>query len=162
MNPDTVTRIIQVVIAPVVMITSCSILLGGMLSHYTAISDRLRAIARERLDLLRANAGGQSDSLTVERLNEFKVQVPQLLERLEMSRDAILAIYSAILVFVVDMFVIAAAEVTDAEWIATAALVVFLFGTGVMLSGIWITAREIRRSQRAVAAEALRGLELTR
>jgi len=54
MNTEMVTRIIQTIIAPVVMVNACAILLGGLVSHSNAINDRLRAMARERIEMLRA------------------------------------------------------------------------------------------------------------
>ena len=39
------------------MVTSCAILIGGMLTHYAAINDRLRGMTRERLSLLRQPSG---------------------------------------------------------------------------------------------------------
>jgi hypothetical protein len=47
MSAEMVARTIQLIIAPVVMVTTCSILLGGLLSHYAALNDRLRGMARE-------------------------------------------------------------------------------------------------------------------
>ncbi len=160
MNAETVSRIIQIIIAPVVMVTSCAILSGGLLSHYGAISDRLRAIARERLDLFRSLGPATDDPLTVERLEQFKTQVPDLVARLRMMRDAVLALYAAIIVFVLDMFVIALSAVTNFDWVASAVLVIFLIGIALLLLSIALTAREIRWSHRAVAYEAQRGLEL--
>ncbi len=162
MSADTVTRIIQVIIAPVVMVTTCAILSGGLLNHYSTISDRLRAIALERLDLLRAVGNATADPLTVERLDEFKTQVPDLLGRLKMMRDAVLALYASVAVFVVDMFVIALSAVTNFDWIASGVLIVFLVGVALLLLSVTITAREIRWSHRAVTYEAERGLELQR
>lgn len=159
MNAEMVTRIIQEIIAPVVMVTSCSILLGGLLSHYAAINDRLRAIARERFELLRA-APSPLDPLTGERLGEFKVQVPDLLHRHRLMEDAVLAVFTAIGVFVLDMFVIAVFAVAPVDWIGTGVLAVFLIGTAILLFGVAITAFEIRLSHRAVRFEAERGLEL--
>jgi hypothetical protein len=39
------------------MMTSCAILIGGMLSLYSSVNDRLSLMARERLDLLRMPDG---------------------------------------------------------------------------------------------------------
>ena len=52
MTAESIVKIIQLILAPAVMVTTCAILLGGMQGHYAAVNDRLRAMARERLDLL--------------------------------------------------------------------------------------------------------------
>jgi hypothetical protein len=108
-------RIISFVVAPVVMITSCAILIGGMLTQYGANNERLPALARERLDHLRmlgamnsrlppvtgsADAPGPqllADTFTAERLREIDVQLPQLLRRHKHVHDALLTTYGAIL-----------------------------------------------------------------
>ncbi len=49
MTAEMVTRIIQTIIAPVVMVNACAIILGGLLNHSATINARLRGMARERL-----------------------------------------------------------------------------------------------------------------
>ncbi len=71
-----------------------------------------------------------------------------------------MAVYSAILVYVLDMFVITLTATTHDPLIATAALVAFLIGTAILLLGVWSAAREIRLSHRAVAHEAERNVAM--
>src|SRR5579883_2348490 len=104
MDTATVARIIQTILPPVVMVTSCALVLNGLLQRYAAVNDRLRAMARERLDLVRA-AGGElqaslsdADSYTRERLREIDHQIPDLLHRHSLIRDALLTVYLAIVV----------------------------------------------------------------
>lgn len=47
------TRTIQLILAPVVMVTACGILVNGLIGRYTNITNRLRTMAHERLELLR-------------------------------------------------------------------------------------------------------------
>src|SRR3974377_2419465 len=102
MNAEMVTRIIQTIIAPVVMVNACAILLGGLLNHSSAINDRLRGMARERIELLRASGAPGADRLFGERLDEIDTQMPDLLHRLSLIRAAIMSVYGAILLLVVD------------------------------------------------------------
>ncbi len=52
MSIDTIIRAISLILAPVVMISSCAIFLNGLLGHYRDISAPLRAMHRERLEFL--------------------------------------------------------------------------------------------------------------
>ena len=52
MSAETVTRTIQLILAPVVMLSACSVFVGGVLAHYAAINDRIRTMVHERLELL--------------------------------------------------------------------------------------------------------------
>ncbi len=49
MNLDMVARTIQLVLAPVVMVTTAALILNGVLGRYSAVNDRLRVMALERL-----------------------------------------------------------------------------------------------------------------
>ncbi len=162
MNAEMVTRIIQIIIAPVVMVNACAILLGGLLGHSAAINDRLRGMARERLELLRMPAASEADRLVVERLDEIDAQLPDLLGRLNLIRVAVLSGYGAILLLVIDMLVIALATLAPADWLTTAIIVVFLAGIGALFIGVLLTVLEARRSQRAIRFEVQRVLALPR
>ncbi len=162
MNAEMVTRIIQTIIAPVVMVNACAILLGGLLNHSAAINDRLRGMARERIELLRTSGAAAADRLLAERLDEIDAQLPDLLQRLSLIRAAVLSIYGAILLLVVDMLVIALAVASAADWLTAAILVVFLIGIGALFLGVVLTVLEARQSQRAIRFEVLRVLALPR
>jgi hypothetical protein len=157
---------IQTILAPVVMVTSCAILVGGMLAQYGAINDRLRAMSRERLDLLHAPDGTLSaaaaagDALKAERLLEIGRQVPDLLRRHELVHNAVLATYAAMVAFVASMFAIGAAAIVGSGALAIAALCVFLAGTAVMLAGIVLFAVQVRISHWAVHYEVRRVMGL--
>jgi hypothetical protein len=157
MNAEMVASTIQLILAPVVMVTACALILNGVLARYAAVNDRLRLLSRERFDLVRAGRGQLADDeISRERLQEIDAQVPELVRHHRLLHDGVLAVYAAILVFVLDMFVIAIAAMSGAAWLATAALLTFLGGTGVLLIGVLLTALEVRTSHRAVQFEAER------
>jgi hypothetical protein len=156
-DAQTVASTIQLILAPVVMVTACAIIVSGLLGHYSAINDRLRAMARERFELVRV-AG--SDALAIERRAQIDGQVPDLLRRHGRVRDAVLAFYSAIAMFIADMFVIAAASATGWRWVPQVALVTFLAGISVMLAGALITVLEVRISHISLHFEIERMLKL--
>jgi Protein of unknown function (DUF2721) len=138
-----------------------------MLQQYSATNDRLRALARERLQLLRTPEGAiaqldgaKLDEYTTERIGEIDRQMPQLMRRHEIIHNAVLAEYSAILILVVSMVVIAVSAATRSSPTATAALILFLGATLAMLAGIALIASEIRLSKAAVSYEARRVLML--
>lgn len=168
MTAQQIGQAIQTILAPVVIVTSCAILIGGMLTLYGATNDRMRALVRERLELLRTTGGeltraiDSADSYAMERLEEIDRQLPQLLGRHRRIHDAILVEYCAILLLVACMFVIAVAYATRSDAIATAALGLFLAGIAVMLAGVGVMAREIWHSHVTVAYEVERVLMLGR
>ena len=159
MSAETVTRTIQLILAPVVMVSACAIFVGGLLSHYEAINLRMRTMTRERLELLRSSVN--PDRLANERLAELDVQLPQLLRRHGLVHHALLAAYSGILILVASMCAIALSAVTLTDWLVGLVLAMFVAGIlAILLSVVWI-AIEVRSSQRAVAFEVQSVLRLT-
>lgn len=158
MSAETVTRTIQLIVAPVVMVSACAIFVGGLLSHYEAINARMRAMARERLDILRAPAKG--DFILAERLAEIDVQLPQLLQRHARVHHALLAAYVCILILVASMCAIAFSAITPAEWLVALVLAMFVTGILAMLVSVMLIAVEVRTSQLTVGFEVERVLGL--
>ena len=151
MDVETLARTIQSILAPVVMISACAITLGGLWGHASSINDRLRAMNRERLDLWRAAA---TDVYTTERLLQIDTQTPTLVSRHRRVIQAIVAMYAAILVYIVSMFAIAGASLANIS--ATFALLLFLAGTLLLLIAILLAVLEIRISQTAIEFEVNR------
>lgn len=159
MSAVTVAGTIQLILAPVVMVTSCALVLNGLLLRYASINDRMRAMAHERLDLVRA-AGGEraaarmtADTFTHERLREIDHQLPDLLHRHKLVHDSLLTLYLSIVIFVATMFVIGVAATGRFSWAATGVLLMFLIGTGIFMLGLLLAVIEIRTSHLAVQYE---------
>lgn len=159
MNAQTIGEIIQFILAPVVMISSCSIFVGGLLSRYAAINDRLRLMAHERRELLRP-AQAANDSFISERLSMIDWQIPDLLRRHKQAHDAVLLTYFAIFLFICDMFAIALLVVSDIAWLSSLVLVLFLGGMISLMLAIVQTVVEVFRSHRAVRYEVERSAHL--
>ena len=165
MTIDAIIRTISLILAPVVMITSCAILLNGLLARYESVSARMRVMHRERLELLQGLRNTSSDAVptagfSTQRIHEIEVQLPQLLQRHKLIHNAVLAVNAAIVLFVACMFVIALAVLTNSTLTATIALLAFLIGTGMLLVGVITTTLELSRSQREVTYEIQDGLRL--
>lgn len=166
MPADVVAQAINLILAPVVMVSACALLLNGFLARYAAINDRLRTLARERFEIWRAlgepETGGPAQrSAALERLEGIDLQAPLVLRHHRLMHDAALIAYCAVLLFVVSMVVIAAVVLTASDWLAGGALMLFLAGTAVLLLSILVAASEVRTSHVAVAYEMDRVLRLT-
>jgi Flp pilus assembly protein TadB len=162
MNTQMFAQTIQLILAPVVMISACAIIVTSLVARYATVNDRLRAMARERLDLLRATHGPLEgrDVYIAERMAQIDHQAPELVGRHKLLHDAILAAYCAISVFIFCMLAIAAAVVSSASIAATGALLLFLVGLCTLLCSVLVTTVEVRRSHNAVDYEIGRVLAL--
>lgn len=153
MNTQTVINTIQLIIAPVVMVTACAVILNGLLTRFATINERLRSMTHERLELLRTP---DSDGFAIERIAEIDEQIPRVLQRHKLGHDAVFGVYSAMVIFLGDMFVIALALFINEGWLATLALLVFLGGICAVIYGVSLTLREIFISLSSVTYEVKR------
>ncbi len=164
MSIDTIIRAISLILAPVVMISSCAIFLNGLLGHYRDISAPLRAMHRDRLEFLQTvdmnTTAERTVSITVQRILEIDTQLPKMLRRHKLIRDAVVAIGVAVSTFITSMFIIALASATNSLLAAVIALIAFLLGTGALLVGVITTTNELYQSHREVSYEIQHRLSL--
>jgi hypothetical protein len=160
MDIQTAGKTIQLILAPVVMVTACGLLLTGMLGHYASINGRIRQLSGERLRLALLPVEDGQAAFAAERVAEIDHQVPMLVDRHRLVHHAILLAESAVAVLVVSMFVIAAAALRHSADLGTVALYVFLVGPAALMSSAVFMAIEVRTSHQAVSYEALRSIHL--
>ncbi len=157
------SRILQLILAPVVMVTACAIIVNALLTHYSAIGDRMRALARERVELLDTGLGDPATGpLVGERLGQIEQQIPTLTLRHKQVRDAVLLVYVALFLFIIDMFVIGATVISGYRPAGTAIVALFLAGIAVLAAGVLMTVIEVRISHIAAEREAARVMGLRR
>lgn len=156
MTAETIARTIMFILAPVVMVNATAQVLNGVLAYYAGLNDRMRRLAHERLEMLR----GSVDGYTAERLQEIDTQLPDMLSRHKLTRNAIFYMSISIGLYVLTMLAIALAAF-GAVWVEMLALVLFLVSTLSMLAGITFKVLEIRSSHRAVEFEVQRVSKLT-
>lgn len=154
MNAADVAQTIQLIIAPVVLITACALIQNAILIRYAAVGQYMRSLALERLQLLRSNQ--MTDPFYLERLQEIDRQIPLLIQRHRILQKNVLLIYSSISIFLVNMFAIALTVAIGSDAASTFALMLFLLGTGVLLVSVFLTTLEIRMSHRAICYEVSR------
>jgi hypothetical protein len=151
MSAADIAQTIQLIIAPVVLITACMLFQNGVLARYASLGQRIRSLSHERFELLRS--GKAEDMFNIERLQAIDRQLPLLTHRHRLIQRSALLAYSAIAIFIFTMFAIALSVALSAGIISSIALLLFLIGTGVLLVGIFFIGSEIRMSHRAICYE---------
>ena len=164
MNPIAVTAV-QAMVAPVVLITSAAVLSGALLAMYGSVNDRMRAMDQERLQILTGAGGTLLAAAAVppagrERLTQIGTQLPMLLRRHRLLHNAVLLVYAGVGVLVLSVIVIAVAVTGHSAAAGTAALVLVLAGTVMLLGGLLLAARSIIISMNAIDYEVQRTLSL--
>ncbi|NJL35402.1 MAG: DUF2721 domain-containing protein [Leptolyngbyaceae cyanobacterium RM2_2_4] len=150
MSAADIAQTIQLIIAPVVLITACMLFQNGVLARYASLGQRIRSLSHERFELLRS---GKEDMFNLERLQAIDRQLPLLTLRHRLIQRSALLAYGAIAIFIFTMFAIALSVALQAGIVGSIALILFLIGTGVLLVGIFLIGLEIRMSHRAICYE---------
>jgi hypothetical protein len=150
---EDVARTIQLIIAPTVLLSVCTLIQNGILARYSSIGDRMRNIDRDRLRLIQTET---SEMIRVEGLRILDEQVPVFIRRHKLLQDAALVVYIAIFMLLLSMFAIALAVLFNSNLWAITALVLFLLGAAAVSLGVAFTAQEIRISHQAICSELRR------
>ena len=147
---------ISAMVAPVVLVTTSALLSNGLLAVYGSVNDRMREMTSERLALL-CGAHGQFLSKTElsavsqERLAEIDEQIPMILRRHRLIKDAVLILYGAVAILGLSVIAIAVAVSAGSESFGNAALGLVLAGTLVLISGLLVAARSLATSNDAIS-----------
>lgn len=158
MNPVNITEtinIIQILLTPVLMISACGLLLLTMQNRYGRLNDRLRELTRERMELSEQNSPSQSKHRTA-----IDSQIPDLLKRNKILRDALVSTFSAVLCFILVIFFIALVLFNMTQLNPLFPLLVFFVGQFFLLLGITCMVWEAFISHRAVTYETREILNL--
>jgi hypothetical protein len=92
-----VSQIIGQVLAPTIMISACGLMLLGLQNKYSNIIDRIRVLNEERRKL----RGMSLDENKRNRRDSIEQQIPRLLDRARLEKNAILFMYIGVLFFVI-------------------------------------------------------------
>ena len=138
---------------PAVLFTASALLLAGLQNKYSTLIQAVRSLNDERRRFL------QEKSLVAwqtDRLKSIDKQIPHLLARAKLVRNAVFMLYLGTLLFLLSSFFIALAHT---GWQSMAVPVVALFGLGLagLIVGICFALAEARLSYLVVRKEV--GLE---
>ena len=157
MEPVSITAIqaIQAILAPAVGISAVGLLLLGLSNRYSAIISRIRQLNDERRRFSRQIAEqkelGYTDNA---RFMNIRKQVEELLYRSRTVRNAILAMQTAIGLFVLTSVGIGMSLALGREFDAMIPLLLFLVGMLAVFIGITFAGLDVHRSFRVVLLEA--------
>ncbi len=95
-----IVEVIQLMLAPGIMISACGLLLLGMNNKYSLVAGRTRLLTEERRRLL--SKAGDRDLTNEEsmRLESISVQLKRFIERIKLVRNAVLSYTTAVALFV--------------------------------------------------------------
>ncbi|MFA3784080.1 DUF2721 domain-containing protein [Melioribacteraceae bacterium 4301-Me] len=131
----TALQIIQLMLAPAVMISACGLLLLGINNKYSLVVNRIRLLNEEKRRLfLRVGENPLSTEDNV-RLESIAIQIQKLIFRVRLVRNSVLSYTAAVALFVVTSFLLGYSFFANIN-IDILIIIVFLAGMTLVLLGV--------------------------
>ncbi len=150
--------IIGLLISPVLMISACGLLCLTYYNRMAVMVGRIRSFNSRRMELLekrikhRNEAGpGSLEALHRAHAHAVEEQVRALLVRARLTRRTLVCLVCCIICMLTSSLSLGVSLMW--EWVASAALAVFILGIAFLLIGMVMALRELRLSLTPVALE---------
>ncbi len=146
-------QIIQLMVAPAVMISACGLLLLGMNNRYSLVVNRIRLLNEEKRGLM--NRIGEQQPCTDDnvRLESIAIQLDALVYRVKLVRNAVLSYTTAVALFVVTSLLLGISSFLALGKLNYVILLSFLLGMISVLLGVFFAGVEIKKGYEIIFYE---------
>ena len=135
MEPQfSVIQIIQLILAPAVMINACGLLLLATSSKYSSVLNRIRLLNEEKRKLFKK--AGEKNFEESQRLESLARQIDHLVSRARFVRNSVMCYTIAIALFIVTSLTIGFSFLIHGFQSDSAIMVIFLVGLVAVLVGV--------------------------
>ncbi len=148
-----VIQIIQLILAPAVMINACGLLLLATSSKYSSVLNRIRLLNDEKRKLFK-KAGGKNFEET-QRLESLARQLDHLMQRAKLVRNAVMCYTGAIALFIVTSLLIGFSSLIKGVQSDSVVMIVFLMGMMAILAGVGFSFLDAKRGYEIVQFDVL-------
>ncbi len=150
-----VTQVIQLLIAPAVMINACGLLLLGINNKYSMVVNRVRILNEEKRKIS-LKAGDKNFSYEDNiRLESISKQLQSLVQRTRLVRNAVLSYTSAVALFVLTSIITGFDFFVDTVDLKIPTIAVFIVGMIMVLAGIIYAFFETKRGYDIIKYEVI-------
>ncbi|KAF0150836.1 MAG: hypothetical protein FD143_2513 [Ignavibacteria bacterium] len=146
-------QIIQLMLAPAVMINACGLLLLGINNKYSLVVNRIRLLNEEKRRLvlkIGEKAPTTDDNV---RLESIAVQIRALTYRAKLVRNSVLCYTISIALFVATSLVLGVSSVLSLSKLNFIIITTFLLGMSFVIIGIVFAALETKKGYDIVSYE---------
>ncbi|MGE5429518.1 MAG: DUF2721 domain-containing protein [Syntrophomonadaceae bacterium] len=148
-----VTQIIQLMLAPAVMINACGLLILGINNKYSLVVNRIRLLNEEKRKLT-LKAGDRDFNYEENvRLESIAHQLKELVFRVKIVRNAVLSYTSAVALFVLTSLLIAIDYYGKSFNLQGVIIAAFLVGMIVVFTGVGFAFFETKKGYDIVQYE---------
>jgi hypothetical protein len=140
-----IIEVIQLMLAPAIMISACGLLLLGMNNKYSLVVNRTRLLTDERRRLFSRSGEHELSYEDNLRLESISVQLIRLLYRVKLVRNAVLSYTVAVALFVLTSLMIGVQYFVNNVNFYYSITLFFLLGMLSVLTGIIFAAYETKK-----------------
>jgi len=153
--PDisSIVQIIQLMLAPGLMISACGLLLLGMNNKYSLVVNRIRILNEERRKALHKLGEKEFTLQENVRFESITKQLERLTYRVGLVRNAVLAYTIAVALFVLTSLLIGFGYLFEIARLNSFITILFLLGMTSVLAGVLFAAYETYKGYEIVKYE---------
>ena len=148
-----IVEVIQLMLAPGLMISACGLLLLGMNNKYSLVVNRIRLLNEEKRRIAQRCGGKEFSYEDTVRLESISLQMKQLEFRVRLVKNAVLFYTLAVALFVLTSLSIGSQFLLDSSKLNYITTVLFLIGMIFVLAGVAYAAYETIKGYQIVKLE---------
>ena len=153
-NITSIVEIIQLMLAPGIMISACGLLLLGMNNKYSLVVNRIRILNEERRRAIRNTTEDRDFNYQeTQRLESISMQISSLVFRVKLVRNAVLSYTMAVALFVLTSLFIGFGYLFEISKLNSFITILFLVGMLSVLCGVIFAAYETYKGYEIVNFE---------
>ena len=146
-------QIIQLMVAPAVMISACGLLLLGINNKYSLVVNRIRILNEEKRSLMIKMGDSQQSTEDNVRLESTAVQISALVFRAKLVRNSVLTYTFAVALFVLTSLLLGISSFLSLGKLNYFIIVSFLFGMIFVLIGVFYAGWETKKGYDIISYE---------
>jgi VIT1/CCC1 family predicted Fe2+/Mn2+ transporter len=142
---NNIVEVIQLMLAPGLMISACGLLLLGMNNKYSLVVNRIRLLNDEKRKILGRSEESDTTLSDNVRLESISIQIEKLVYRVKLVKRAVQNYTIAVALFILTSILIGISylfKVNNFQYLIT---VIFLFGMLLVLAGAVFAAYETKK-----------------
>jgi len=148
-----VIQIIQLILAPAVMINACGLLLLATSNKYSSFLNRIRLLNEEKRKLFKK--AGEKNFEEMQLLESLSRQLGHLIQRAMLVRNAVMCYTGAIALFILTSLLIGFGFLIKGFESDSAVMIAFLVGMMAILAGVIFSFLDAKRGYEIVRFDVL-------
>jgi hypothetical protein len=138
-------QIIQLMLAPAIMISACGLLLLGINNKYSMVVNRIRLLNEEKRELLLKFSSEPTSTEVNVRIESTSFQINELVYRAKLVRNSVLSYTTAVALFVTTSLILGVSSVMSMGKLNYLILASFLCGMTFVLIGVVFAGLETKK-----------------